>query len=59
MQAALDQVLAQTGIAPALLSVDQRPAGTAVVWLSTDLTDHVEAIARNAACGSTPTGRTS
>ena len=54
MQAALDQVLAQTGIAPALLSVDQRPAGTAVVWLLTDLTDPVEAIARNAACGSTP-----
>jgi len=54
MQTTLDQVLVQTRIAPALLSVDQRPAGTAVVWLSTDLTDHVEAIARNAACGSTP-----
>jgi hypothetical protein len=54
MQAALDQVLAEAGVAPALLSVEQRPAGTAVVWLSAELADPVEAMARNAACGSTP-----
>jgi hypothetical protein len=54
MQTALDHVLAETDIAPALLAVEQRPAGTAVVWLSTDLTDPVEAMARNLASGSTP-----
>jgi len=54
MQTELDQVLTEMGMAPALLRVDERPAGTAVVWLSTDLTDPVQAIERNAACGSTP-----
>jgi hypothetical protein len=54
MATALHQVLAQAGVAPAPLSVDQRPAGTAVIWLSADFTDPVAAMARNAACGSMP-----
>jgi hypothetical protein len=54
MYAALDQVLAETGMAPELLSVEQRPAGTVVVWLSTDLVDPVQALVGNTTCGSTP-----
>ncbi|MBN2576229.1 MAG: hypothetical protein JXP73_16835 [Deltaproteobacteria bacterium] len=54
MQTTLEQALAETGLAPALLSVEQRPAGSAVVWLSSELGDPVEAMARNLACGSTP-----
>jgi hypothetical protein len=54
MHTELDDVLDRAGLAGALLSVDQRPSGSVVVWLSTDLEDPAQALVNNAECGSMP-----